>query len=261
MYTASISSSAGTLVLTNNEDKYQIMEITGIDPPTVNVNTTYLAGIDGSMFNFAKLNNRNIVIMMKINGNVEANRQAIYAKLPLKAPITFYFKNVSKDVKISGYVDSISCPLFTGKEVIQISLICPNPVFMENRVRTSQIAPVGSTINNQNQTIGVTITVTVVSDFSAIVITNVSTITQSIILSGTWIAGDTITVNTRVGEKSVVLTRNGAATNIFSFLDIVSELFPLSVGFNRISYEIDGNAANSSKANVSISYSYEYGGV
>ena len=55
-----------TLTLTENESKYQIMEITGLSSPGASVNTTAIYGMAGGVFNSSHVENRAITITLKV---------------------------------------------------------------------------------------------------------------------------------------------------------------------------------------------------
>ena len=82
MYTATVTNSSGTtLSLSQNENNYQVIEITGLSSAGAAVNITALAGVPGGIFNSAHINTRNIVINLALNGNIEENRINLYNML------------------------------------------------------------------------------------------------------------------------------------------------------------------------------------
>ena len=130
MYTAKIENSSGeVLTLTGIEPVYQVIDIKGLNPPHAQINTSTIVGLDGAVFNSSKLNTRNLVLTIKINGDIEANRQQLYNYFRTKEKCTFYYSNNSLNVSIEGYVESLECGLFTKSEQAQISIICPYPYF------------------------------------------------------------------------------------------------------------------------------------
>ena len=58
------------------------------------------------------------------------------------------------------------------------------------------------------------------------------------------IAGDTITINTMRGDKSITLLRDGVTTNILNCLDRGSKWFTLTKGDNIFSYDAETGASN-----------------
>ena len=117
-----------TVVLTGQESNYQVISVTGLDPGKAVINTTTIAGVDGTRFNSARLNNRNIVIMLKINGDADTNRQNLYQKFPLKEEVKITV-TTNKTGTIKGHIDSISCNVFDQKQIMQISVLCDDPYF------------------------------------------------------------------------------------------------------------------------------------
>ena len=72
MYTAKVQKESGSpLTLTGREPEWQIVHIQGLNPPSAQINLTNIVGLDGAKFNSAKLNTRNIVLTLRLNGDVE----------------------------------------------------------------------------------------------------------------------------------------------------------------------------------------------
>lgn len=133
MFVAQIENKRGdVLTLTRNESEYQIISIEGLNPPNAQINTLTMANIDGARFNSSKLETREIVITLQLNGSgadVEANRQNLYKFFPTKEWCKFYFTNNYRNVFIEAYVNTVEVSPFTNAEQMQISLICPQPYF------------------------------------------------------------------------------------------------------------------------------------
>lgn len=130
------------LTLTQDESNYQVLSITGLNPPKAQINTSTVAGLDGSKFNSSKLENRNIVITLKINGDVEANRIKLYKYCTTKEWCKFYYENEHRNVYIDCYVENLECDLFVKDETAQISLICPQPYFKDMELIIDDISKV-----------------------------------------------------------------------------------------------------------------------
>lgn len=286
MFTAKIENSSGDmLTLTGNEPVYQVIKITGLNPPQAQINTTSIVGLDGARFNSAKLNTRNIVLTVKINGDVEANRLNLYRYFRTKEPCTFYYANGTLDVTINGYVENVECDLFTNNELAQISILCPYPYFKSifqviadssnalglfvfpfsinatdpiafSSLQTSADIEV---YNASESETGATIEINVLDSVSAIQLNNVVT-GDTFSLSYNFIAGDKIVINTNKGQKSITLIRNGVLTNIFSALQQGSTFFQLVAGMNLFEFTANGVAASD---DISILFRYynEYRGV
>lgn len=129
MYTLTVQNKYGEqLELTHNE-AYVIESIDGIDPPEAVINTTRNANADGSVFNSAYVDNRQITITLAINGPAEANRINLYRYFKARYPITLYYTNSTRDVYINGYVKNVQIGFFQKKQIAQITILCPDPYF------------------------------------------------------------------------------------------------------------------------------------
>ena len=113
---------------------FLIKSITGLGPVKANVNTTEVSTNDGSMFNSARLNQRNIVIQMvfvnSIYGeDIEAIRQKSYKYFPIKKSVELVIETDNRYVRTTGYIESNEPDIFSKQEGTQISIICPDPYF------------------------------------------------------------------------------------------------------------------------------------
>jgi hypothetical protein len=251
MFTAKVENSSGdTLVLTGKEAAYQLVNIEGLNPPPAQLNSSNAVGIDGAIFNSSKLETRNIVLTVYINGEVEKNRLLLYSFFRTKERCVFYFKNDSLDVSIEGYVETVECNMFSQNVVAQISIICMFPYFQSlgqiaEATSNSEAlfvfpfsinfdAPVpisnlieGSTIavfNNSESATGCEIVAYVREDFEKLYIFDNSTGEHFTIMADCE-AGDTIIINTVIGKKTVQRVRDGILSNLFA---AVSQILPSS---------------------------------
>ena len=113
---------------------FLIKSITGLGPAKANVNTTEVSTNDGSLFNSARLSQRNIVLdMVLINTvygeSIEDLRQKSYKYFPLKKSVELTIETDNRYVKTTGYVESNEPNIFSSQEGTQISIICPDPYF------------------------------------------------------------------------------------------------------------------------------------
>ena len=113
---------------------FLIKSITGLGPAKANVNTTEVSTNDGSLFNSARLSQRDIVLdMVFINTvygeSIEELRQKSYKYFPLKKSVELTIETDNRYVKTTGYVESNEPNIFSSQEGTQISIICPDPYF------------------------------------------------------------------------------------------------------------------------------------
>lgn len=270
MYTAKIENIDGNvLVLTEDENIYQVTNIEGLDPPKAQVNTTTIVGLDGALYNSSKLETRNIVLTVKINGDVETNRLNLYQYFRTKEWCKFYYSNDTLNVYIEGYVESVECNYFSNGETAQISIICPYPYFKSLTQIVTDISStlalftfpfsinenepiafssydsgrVTSVYNGSESTTGVIIKIVFGAAVSTLEIKNTTT-GDDFILNYSFLENDVVTINTNKGQKSVKLLRNGVTTNIFSAIEQGSVFFQLYPGRNLFGYLADNGDEN-----------------
>ena len=267
MFTAKIENSKNNILeLTQNESNFQVVSIEGLNPPNAQINRSTVFGIDGSKYNSARLQERNIVITLKLNGDVEENRLNLYRFFRTTDWCKFHYKNEHRNVHIEGYIETVECSLFTSAEIMQISIICPDPYFKDAQTIVDDISkalgkfkfpfainvnePVEiSTIDNSRITdvfndseseSGVIIEADIRGNVNTLEIRNTET-GEAIKLTHTFIANDKIIINTNKGEKSVKLIRAGVESNIFTSLSKASKFFQLQLGDNYFSYVVNGS--------------------
>lgn len=123
---------------------FLIKSITGLGPAKANVNTTEISTNDGSLFNSARLSQRNIVIDMVFfntvyGESIEDLRQKSYKYFPLKKRIELAIETDNRYVKTTGYVESNEPNIFSSQEGTQISIVCPDPYFYSAGDNSSSI--------------------------------------------------------------------------------------------------------------------------
>lgn len=157
---------------------FLIKSISGFGPGKANINTTEASTNDGSFFNSARLNQRNIVFefifVESINReSIEDIRQKSYKYFPIKKNVDLLIETDNRIVKTTGYVESNEPNIFSSQESAQISIICPDPYFystektvtifsgieplfefpFENNSLTDNLLEFGGIIVNQEKTV------------------------------------------------------------------------------------------------------------
>lgn len=279
MFTCSIENAFGERVqLTNNELKYQLLKIGGLNPPKIQLNRSTIGGLDGSKLNSSRLEERNIVISLKLNGDIEQNRLDLYRLFSLKTDCVFYYKNEHRNVYIGGRVESIECDYFVNKEVMQISIVCPFPYFKDIDIVIDDISKVTKkfefpfsieydepeifseievdrvtdVFNMGESECGIIINVDFIGTVNQMKILNTGN-GETFTVNHNFVSGDNLVINTNKGEKSVVLTRDGSPINLFSKVARGSTFFALNRGDNYFSYAADNGDHDS---NMSIVYKH-----
>ena len=282
MYELKVKNDKGEVLNLSTSSNYNVYKITGLQPPSVVINSSVNATTDGSTVNSLRAGTRNIVLYMTLEGEVENSRINLYRYFPLKKRITLYFKNGSRDVCIEGYVEVIECDLFTSKQVAQISLLCPQPYFKAvdelithfNEVTSLFEFPFSmpaegvaiscitanvrkSIINTGDIPSGLIIELYAVGDVINPVVYDTFKRTN-FRLRFTMKKGDRIVINTNTGSKTVTLTRDGVTSNIMGYMTPDSTWLTLESGDNVFTYDSEGDNSN---LQLSFTASVLYGGV
>ena len=110
---------------------FLVQEISGLGPSKANINSTELSNSDGSIYNSARVNSRNIVLTLKLlaKPTIEDIRQKSYKYFPLKKRIRLLIETDNRKCETYGYVESNEPNIFSNQETTQISIICPDPYF------------------------------------------------------------------------------------------------------------------------------------
>lgn len=265
MFTARVKNANGEeITLTQKEQKYQVINIEGLDQPPAQVNFTDIAGMDGSKFNSAKLASRNVVITIRLTNNAEENRLELYRYFRTKENITFYYKSDSVDVFINGYVETVECAIFSNTETMQVSVICPFPYFSAINEIVADISnqyaaftfpfsidyddPIPfsyyeinriTNIYNSGAETGLTIEVDIL-DSNIDTVKIINTITgEYFLLEYDFAIGDKVIITTLKGQKNVKLIRNGEILNIFGAVQPGTTFLQLATGGNEFGYSIN----------------------
>lgn len=121
-----------TLELSNPFDiGINVRSIEGIGPPKGNVNYTEIASGDGGQFNSARASIRNITMQLGLMPvpTVEEARHRVYKYFPLDQQVTLRFETDKRLCEITGWVEECEPDIFSDDEVIDISIVCPDPYF------------------------------------------------------------------------------------------------------------------------------------
>jgi len=253
-----------------------ISSIDGLGPAHANINMSELATSDGSKFNSARLNSRNIVLNLGFLGvDIESVRLMSYKYFPIKKQVKLLFETDSRRCEIYGNVESNEPNIFSERESTQISIVCPDPYFystktaityfsglepvfefpFSNESLTENLLEMGRILVNQEQTVwydgdadvGIVIYIHALGDVVNPIITNsltrevmrIDTTKLEAITGHGIIAGDDIIISTVRGQKYIRLLRDGEYINILNCLEKNSDWFQISQGDNVFSFTAD----------------------
>lgn len=254
---------------------FAVTGINGLGPSKATINDVEVTTNDGSVFNSAKVNPRNIVLNLEFVATdpdeVEALRQKTYKYFPLKKKLTFEVITDKRHVKIFGYTESNEPVIFSKNENTQISIICPYPFFQSvterNRVMFYGEEPAFEfpfsnegeepviemgyvhmvTEANVNYTgdaeVGIIITIHAIGSAKNVSIFNLDT-GESMKLKVNLVKGEDIIISTVKGEKYVHKLQEGVETNALNYIDRDADWFVLSKGDNLFAYTAEEGLRN-----------------
>jgi hypothetical protein len=122
-----------------NNDPVQIRNIEGLGPVKADLNTTAFATSRGELYQGGRTGKRNIVLTLGLNPDfaipqdMATLRAILYQYLlpELWVKLRFY-SNINPEVDAEGYVESFEPNIFSEDPEIQVSIICPDPDFVES---------------------------------------------------------------------------------------------------------------------------------
>lgn len=289
----------GRIITCKNEDGLSIrfgygytpwllLDCDGIYLSDANVYTSDNTMTDGATYQGTTLKMRNILLTMEDRTGHRANRQLLYNVFKPKAPGLFLYEEEGETRQIGYYVESVEISTMGAKRTATVSLLCPDPYFVEDSDTRITIAgweglfefshefceegelfgqkseELLKTITNDTAAdhIGMTISITAWGDVMNPSVTCVET--QKTIRVGTaehplkMVAGDEVRITTGTNKKNVCLIRDGVSTGINEYLDEESEFIQLMRGDNTLGYEADAGAEYIS---ILIAFRYKFPGV
>lgn len=124
------------------ESGFAVLGVEGLGPCRADINLADIATMDGSYFTSSRLSSRNIVLTLKLleKPTIEDARQRSYWFFPVKKKISLLFETDNRLCQITGYVESTEVPIFSAQQVIQISIMCPDPYFYSTSLNISRFA-------------------------------------------------------------------------------------------------------------------------
>lgn len=253
MYKLTLKSDFGEIVFGGElYTPYTITEIEGIASPEATINLSDLALLDGQKFNSAKANTRTINIAFAIEYGAEANRLNVYKVIRVKKPLRMIYKSELRNVYIDGYVSQVEVSHFDIKQVVTVTLICPQPYFRAVNEVIDQLgqnirafhfpfaitaddpvplgifvdSPIVTVMNTGEADTGIIFDISIYNSVEGITITDTET-GEFFKVNGSFNAGTRLIISTVPGDKYVTYVY-GSKINRFSSVAPGSTWFVLS---------------------------------
>lgn len=258
---------------------YTIVSWTGLGPPKSTI-SAITGPFDGAHVNGVVSAVRTITLTLAINGygdDEESERLAIYKWFPIKTLIEFGVTTDTNSSVIDAWVEDVVMNMNAPIENVVITLYCAEPPYFKdantsrvyfygshptfefpfsNESLTDPLIQFGEFLDLVEQPItydgdvdtGVICTIDIFDTCGDILFANHTWgtsifIDESVveaIAGGPLDNGDTITIDTRIGEKSLTLFRGGIVYNILNAIDIFTIWPTLKPGYNLITLSTEG---------------------
>lgn len=265
MFTLKIENAKGDILNLSNNRNYSVVGISGLNPPTAEMFTSSIVTNDGSVLNNTRIESRNLVFNIVLNGDIESSRINLYKYFRVKQKCKIYYKNGLRDVYIEGYVENFEDDFFVQRQEVQISVICYQPFFnaanalvldlsnvLSNFEFPFSIEDAGQEFSSVINTYECLLTNEGEVDNGLIIeLRAVGTVINPLIysedtgeffgLNFTLEDGDLITINTNVGSKAVTLLRDGIESNLINYLQQDSTWLKALSGDNIYAFACEGD--------------------
>lgn len=273
-----------------------VLDVTGLGPSKADIAMTKMSGVDGSQYNSARVNSRNVVFRLQFlpNPDIETSRQNSYKYFPLKRNIDLQINADNRTAHAVGYVETNEPDIFSSAEGCVISILFPEaylfdvvsgvtvfasvtPLFEFPFSNESLVTPLLEMSELELETektvlyegdaqVGMVLHIHATGAANDVSITNSRTlevlgIDSAILVTLTGsdiIIGDDFWISTVKGNKYAILIRAAATINILSTLLDPIPWFQLEKGDNIFAYTADSGLAN---LEFEIMYELAYEGI
>lgn len=286
MFSLKLENESANIVDINDNVNYVVLSVSGLNPPPASIFTAKSPNRKGVKYNGSTLNERNIVITIKILGDIEANRNALYAWVDTEQYCKVHYKNGLKNVYCEGHVQDCEIDLFTDNEVVDLAIICENPYWKELQEISADISDVlkqftfpfaidsagvpFSTLRDSNTTnivnvgaeTGIRITIRCKGAVKNLVIFDAKGATEqagAFRINATLQAEETVVIDTEASPKTCKLYKpDGSVENILKYVGANPTWFTLKKGINSFGFFADDGTKN---AEITIGYTNKFLGV
>lgn len=246
-----------------------VQEIEGLDPVKATLVSSGFAQVAGEEFQSSRREPRNIKFKLGLDPDpleetVRGLRNRLYKFLMPESIVFLRFINSDMaDVDIVGVVETFESALFTSEPVVDISLMCFNPDFIDTNPVVINGTTVSSTTENFIYYEG-----TVETGIELVLNVN-RTLTEFTLyhrapddsvrvldFSAPLVAGDVLTISTVSRAKGATLNRAGTISSVLYGISPQSNWTELSLGDNNIRVYAEG-------AGIPYDFKYvtKYGGL
>ena len=282
MFELRLENSNANIVDLNDGIHYEVISASGFNPPSASLFTSKSPNRKGLKHNGSTLNERVIVLQIKLHGDIEESRNALYAWVEPEQYCKIYYRNGVKNVYCEGYVQDCPIDLFTDNEIVNVEILCGDPYlkdFNEILVEISNVLKqftfafaidsAGipfSTLKENNITdvfnsgaeTGAQFIIRCTEPIKSLTIFDADNTARQFVINRSFAKGWQIVIDTDASPKTCrAIGPNGESENILRYVKGNPTWFDLKKGNNRFGYIVGGAAA----VEMTVSFTNKYLGV
>lgn len=283
MFELRLENENGEIVNINDNVNYIVTNISGLTPPSASLFTAKSPNRKGAKHNGSTLNERQVVITIKILGDIETNRNALYPWIDTEQYCKIYYRNNSKNVYCEGYVEDCPIDVFVENEVINLAIVCGNPYWHDLEEIITEISKIikhftipfaisnkgepFSTIRENTEAVvfnggantGAKFYIYTTGVVKNLLLYDSADVSKQFLLRYTIPANWTIVIDTEGSPKTCKAFKpDGTTQNMMPFVGANPTWFELKKGYNKFGYTADVGMSN---ASIIIRFTNKYLGV
>lgn len=282
MFELKLENASGNVIDINDGVNYVVKSVSGLTPPSASIFTSKSPNRKGTLYNGSTLNERMLVIEVKILGDIETNRNSLYSWVDTEQYSKAYYRNGTKNVYCEGYVEACEADLFSDNEIVNIQILCPKPYWIDLQIISTEISSILtqftfpfaidsagiplSTLLEDNKTrifnggaeTGVQIYIRGTEDIANLLIYDANSALRNFKLNYKIPAGWIVIIDTEANPKTCkAIKPDGSTVNLMKYLSNPT-WFTLKKGNNIFGFKADSGA---SSAEISFRFTNKYLGV
>lgn len=283
MFELRLENGNGNIVNINDNVNYIVTHISGLNPPSASLFMAKSPNRKGAKHNGSTLNERQVVITIKVLGDIEANRNALYPWIDTEQYCKIRYRNGLKNVYCEGFVEDCPVDVFTDNEIINLAIVCGNPYWHDLNEIAVDVAGVvnqftfpfaidsaGIPFSTLQETItanifnvgaetGMKITVRCNADIENLTIYDAADTSRRFTLKTRLLKDWVLVIDSENSPKTCkVFMPDGSIENFLKYVDNNPTWFTLRKGNNQIGFTADNGKDD---ADISIGFTNKYLGV
>lgn len=129
MFSLKLENEFGNVKNIHDGESYIVLDVTGLNPPSATHYTSKSYNRHGVKYNGYSIDERTLTITVKLLGDIELNRNALYDWIESGQYVKIYYSNGVRDVYCEGHIVEPDVTPFTEDEQVVIEIMCADPYF------------------------------------------------------------------------------------------------------------------------------------